>query len=71
MPKIAIISPSVRKGRNSHRIALYVNNLINETGMAEAEIIDLARYEFPIFKERLKYQNRPGKHMEYAEESVF
>lgn len=67
MPKIAIISPSVRKGRNSHRIALYVNKLINETGMAEAEIIDLARYEFPIFKERLKYQNPAGEStVEYA-----
>ena len=61
MPRIAIISPSVRKGRNSHRIALYVNNLIRETGMAEAEIIDLAGYEFPIFNERLKYQDSPGE----------
>ncbi len=60
MPRIAIISPSVRKGRNSHRIALYVNNLIHEAGVAESEIIDLAGYEFPVFNERLKYQDLPG-----------
>lgn len=67
MPRIAIISPSVRKGRNSHRIALYVNKLITETGLAEAEIIDLARYEFPVFNERLKYQDSPGDNtLEFA-----
>jgi NAD(P)H-dependent FMN reductase len=30
MFKIAIISPSVRKGRNSHRVALWLNDLIKK-----------------------------------------
>lgn len=57
MPNIAIISPSVRKGRKSHRIALYFLNLINETNLAEAEVLDLLKYNFPLFNERLKYQD--------------
>ena len=56
MRKIAIISPSVRKGRNSHRAALFFLNLITEKNLAEAEILDLLEYDFPLFNERLKYQ---------------
>lgn len=59
MPNIAIISPSVRKGRKSHRIALYFLNLINGTNLAEAEVLDLLKYNFPLFNERLKYQDSP------------
>jgi NAD(P)H-dependent FMN reductase len=60
MPQIAIISPSVRKGRNSHRIALYFSNLIKEKNLAETEILDLLQYNFPLFNERLKYQESPS-----------
>jgi NAD(P)H-dependent FMN reductase len=60
MPKLVIISPSVRKGRKSHRIALYFNKLIKETGLADTEILDLLTYNFPIFNERLKYQDSPS-----------
>ena len=63
MPKIAIISPSVRKGRNSHRVALYFRNLINETGLGKAEILDLLEYNFPLFNERLKYLESPTREM--------
>ncbi len=61
MKNIAIISPSVRTGRNSHRIALYLENLIRENGLASVEILDLLRYNFPLFNERLKHQDRPLK----------
>lgn len=61
MRKIAIISPSVRKGRNSHRAALFFLNLITEKNLAEAEILDLLEYDFPLFNERLKYQDSPLK----------
>ena len=60
MPKLVIISPSVRKGRKSHRIAQYFNNLIKETALADTEILDLLVYNFPIFNERLKYQDSPS-----------
>jgi NAD(P)H-dependent FMN reductase len=63
MPKIAIISPSVRKGRNSHRIALYFSNLLKEMDIIDHEILDLMEYKFPLFNERLKYQESPTQGM--------
>ena len=60
MPQIVIISPSVRKGRNSHRVALYFENFIKETNIANAEILDLLKYNFPLFNERLIYQASPS-----------
>ena len=63
MPQIVIISPSIRKGRNSHRVALYFADLIKENNLAEAEILDLLKYNFPLFSERLKYQESPSPEM--------
>lgn len=60
MLNLAIISPSVRKGRNSHRLALYFDNLINELNLANPEILDLQNYNFPLFNERLKHQESPS-----------
>jgi NAD(P)H-dependent FMN reductase len=59
MPHIAIISSSVRIGRNSHRVALYFKNYIESNKLATAEILDLAAYNFPIFDERLRLQTEP------------
>lgn len=61
MNNIVIISPSVRTGRKSHRVAVYFENLIREKNLAGVEIVDLLRYKFPLFEERLKYQNTPLK----------
>lgn len=60
MRKIVIISPSIRTGRYSHRVALYFADLIRETNSAETEILDLMKYNFPLFHERLKYQKSPA-----------
>lgn len=59
MKKIAIISPSIRQGRKSHRVALWFRNYIRENNLAAAEIVDLAEYRFPLFEERLKLQPDP------------
>jgi NAD(P)H-dependent FMN reductase len=59
MIKISIISPSVRKGRLSHRAALYFKNYILERNIGEVEILDLAQYNFPLFDERLSRQENP------------
>jgi NAD(P)H-dependent FMN reductase len=68
MIKLAIISPSVRKNRNSHRVALYFSNLLKQLGSAETEILDLLKYNFPLFNERLKYQKSPtGEMIDFAE----
>ena len=60
MTKIVIISPSVRNGRNSHRIALYIMNLVREMNLGDVEILDLLKLNFPLFNERLKYQDSPS-----------
>jgi NAD(P)H-dependent FMN reductase len=61
MKTIAIISSSVRRGRNSHRVAMYLRNYIAENNLADAEILDLREYDFPLFDERLRLQNDPSQ----------
>lgn len=56
--RIAIISGSVRTGRNSHRAALYMQRAAEAAGHA-VDLIDLAAYAFPLFEERLRYQKPP------------
>lgn len=63
MPKIAVISASVRKGRKSHSVALYFQNYISQKQLAEVEIIDLDAYNFPIFDERLRLIENPSDDM--------
>lgn len=68
MPHIVIISASVRTGRVSHRVALYLQNYIAEQTMFTKEILDLNTYQFPIFEERLQYQKDPeAKVLEFAD----
>ena len=69
MKNISIISSSVRNGRNSHRVALYFKNYLEENQIANAKIIDLKTYDFPIFEERLKFIEQPTEAtLEFAEE---
>lgn len=64
---IAIISASVRTGRNSHRVALYLKRYIEDNQLATAEILDLAEYNFPIFEERLRLlKDPPANVLDYA-----
>lgn len=57
---IVILSASVRTGRKSHRLALYFENYIKQNQLADAEILDLNDYQFPIFNERLKFTPDPA-----------
>lgn len=59
MPHIAIISSSIRKGRKSHRVALYFKNYLEANNLATVDILDLKEYNFPLFDERLQYQTKP------------
>jgi NAD(P)H-dependent FMN reductase len=69
MVHIAIISSSVRTGRASHRVALFLKNYILQSGQASTEIIDLLEYTFPLFDERLKNQRNPSEKMlKFAEQ---
>ncbi|NDK57393.1 NADPH-dependent FMN reductase [Pontibacter fetidus] len=60
MPHIAILSASVRTGRNSHRVALFFQKFIEAQQLATTELLDLKKYNFPVFEERLKYQKNPA-----------
>lgn len=60
MKTIAIISSSVRRGRNSHRVALYFKRYLEDNKLASAEILDLKEYNFPLFDERLRRQPEPA-----------
>ncbi|RZL50189.1 MAG: NADPH-dependent oxidoreductase [Pedobacter sp.] len=70
MQNISIISASVRKGRNSHRVALYFKNYLEENKLAHVKIIDLKDYDFPIFEERLKFISDPTEGMLSIAEEV-
>jgi NAD(P)H-dependent FMN reductase len=59
MPHISIISASVRTGRISHRVALYLQQYLTTHNLATTEILDLKEYQFPIFHERLDHQENP------------
>lgn len=63
MKNISIISASVRNGRNSHRVALYFKNYLEENQLANVKIIDLKEYNFPIFEERLRFIPDPSESM--------
>lgn len=55
---IVIISASIREGRKSHRVALYLQESLTGSGH-ETHILDLKTYAFPLFDERLKFQKNP------------
>jgi len=61
MPQIVILSASIRNNRNSHRVALYFKSFLEERNLADAEIIDLLKYDFPLFHERLQYLESPSE----------
>lgn len=59
MYHISIISSSIRTGRKSHNVALYLQKYLVENKLATVEILDLKSYNFPVFEERLEFQIKP------------
>lgn len=59
--KISIISSSIRIGRKSHSVALYLKDFIQVNKLAEVKILDLNEFQFPLFTERLKFQKNPSQ----------
>ncbi|EJF08548.1 hypothetical protein O71_20092 [Pontibacter sp. BAB1700] len=70
MPHVAIISSSVRTGRKSHRVVLYLKKYLEEHQLATTEIIDLKAYDFPVFHERYSRQNEPTIGMQEFREKI-
>lgn len=68
MLHIEIISGSLREGRNSHRVAQYFQNYLEQNKLASSHILDLKKYNFPLFDERLHLQKTPSqKTIDFAE----
>lgn len=68
MEHICVISSSIRNERLSHRAALYLSELLRENYKVEAEILDLHKYNFPLFEERLKFLVSPAPEiLDFAE----
>ncbi len=68
MPNIAIISSSVRIGRNSHRVALFFQNYLQQHNLAAVDMLDLYLYDFPVFDERLRLMKDPSPEvLDFAE----
>ena len=61
MSNIAIISASVREGRNSHRVAVHLQRTISAMEGHTADMLDLKEFDFPLFHERLKFLKDPGE----------
>jgi azobenzene reductase len=51
--KVIVILGSVRRGRNSDRVATFVMNRLQATGEIAAELVDLKALNLPIMEERL------------------
>jgi len=58
---ITILSGSTRINRQSHRVALGLEKIINAQGVHTAEVLDLAAYDFPMLEEVLHRHPQPPK----------
>jgi NAD(P)H-dependent FMN reductase len=60
MTKIAIVTGSVRPGRQSLNVARWVESLANKRGDATYEVVDLADFELPLWDEARPPSMAPG-----------
>ncbi len=62
--KIAVISGSTRTGRMTPKIAHFISNSLRENKrISEVNLLDIAKYNFPVMKERLQYLETPPEGM--------
>jgi len=67
LKQLLIISCSVRRGRRSHGVAVYLADFVKRTGLAQVELFDLKEAGFPVFEERLQYlPDPPAKAVEFG-----
>ncbi len=67
---IAIISGSVRIGRESHKVSKYLERYIRENELATVEILDLKVFNFPIEEERLENLPAPAEEAKLFSEKI-
>jgi NAD(P)H-dependent FMN reductase len=61
MTKIAIVTGSVRPGRQSLNVARWVESLANQRGDATYEVVDIAEFELPLWDEGVPPSMAPGQ----------
>src|SRR5690348_7745061 len=61
MTKIAIVTGSVRPGRQSLNVARWVESLANQRGDATYEVVDIAEFELPLWDEAVPPSMAPGQ----------
>ncbi|MEL6252081.1 MAG: NAD(P)H-dependent oxidoreductase [Bacteroidota bacterium] len=54
--KVAIIVGSIRKGRQSHKVGLYLKQVLDAMPGIHCEYLDLLEYKLPMLTERWKEQ---------------
>ena len=55
--KLAIIVGSIREGRHTHKIAYYLHQLLENTPDIEPHLLDLAKFDLPLLRDRWEKQN--------------
>ena len=59
MPHLALISSSVRLNNTTKRVALFFQKYIQAHNLGTTDLLDLQEFSFPVFEERLQYQEDP------------
>jgi NAD(P)H-dependent FMN reductase len=67
---VPVILGSTRRGRQSPKVARFVAERMRRTGHIEAEILDLAEYNFPIMEERLRLRDDPPPGLKEFSEKI-
>lgn len=60
MPKIAIVTGSIRQGRQSATVASWVKSIADRRGDAEFEVVDIAEFALPLWDEAVPPSWAPG-----------
>ena len=67
---IPVILGSTRRGRQSPKVAKFIADRMNRSERIEAEILDLAEYDFPIMEERLRFLDDPSPGLREFSEKI-
>ncbi len=64
---IVIISGSVRKGRQTHKVALELHKRLVEGGYSNTNLLDIATYNLPVAEERFGKLDTPPSSIDAAQ----
>lgn len=59
MYRISIIVGSIRRGRNTIRLAKLIENAVQTHDLAEPDLVDLAELDIPLLEERYRFLENP------------